>query len=126
MQTAYINRIATAVPASDFHALFARFADRLLTAEPRLRSAFARMSAHSGIEHRYSVLSPADREDALDGGDFYVAGRFPATAERMRAFVTYAPDLAVEAIERLDLGDASPTSSSRAAPASRRPASTSR
>src|SRR5262245_50266744 len=50
----------------------------------------------AGISHRYSCIDP-------DGG-FYALGRFPSTAERMRAFDRLAPDLAAEAIERLELG----------------------
>jgi predicted naringenin-chalcone synthase len=107
METAYINRMATAVPANDFHAVFARFVDTLLADKPRRRDAFTRMSARSGIEHRYSVLSAANGAgaDSLDGSGFYVAGRFPGTAERMRIFAAHAPDLAVEAVERLGLGE---------------------
>jgi len=107
METAYINRVATAVPANDFHAVFARFADTLLADKPRRKDAFARMSARSGIEHRYSVLSAAygAGRGGLDGSGFYVAGRFPGTAERMRVFAAHAPDLAVEAVERLGLGE---------------------
>ena len=106
MGTAYINRMATAVPANDFHAGFTRFVEARLADAPRRRAAFARMSARSGIEHRYSVLPSANgaAENQLDGLGFYVAGRFPSTAERMRLFAAHASDLAVAAFERLGLG----------------------
>ena len=96
MISAHINRIASAVPSHDVHARFVDFG-RLLLAQDEQRSArFDRMVEVADISHRYSCIDP-------DGG-FYALGRFPSTAERMRAFDRLAPDLAAAAIERLDLG----------------------
>jgi hypothetical protein len=57
MITAYLNRIATAVPEHDVHDAFVVFAEQML-AEPRLRTVFRRMVSRAGIEHRYSSLDP--------------------------------------------------------------------
>ncbi len=96
LTTAYINRIATAVPPHDVHASFVDFA-RLLLGEHRQRGErFERMVQMAGIGHRYSCIDPR--------GGFYAFGRFPSTAERMRAFDACAPELAASAVEALDLG----------------------
>jgi hypothetical protein len=42
MTTAYLNRIATAVPEHDVHDTFVVFAEKML-ADPRLRTVFRRM-----------------------------------------------------------------------------------
>jgi hypothetical protein len=55
MTTAYINRIATAVPPHDVHRAFLEFATSML-AEGTMRNLFRRMARLSGIEHRYSFL----------------------------------------------------------------------
>jgi predicted naringenin-chalcone synthase len=64
------------------------------------------MIERSGIEHRYSFLSPADDISgaALDADAFYIRGHFPNTAARMRLFEKLAPELAAATIARLDLG----------------------
>ncbi len=105
MTEAYINRIATAVPPHDVHNRFLRFAADLLRDEPRKLPLFHRMSEKSGIEHRYSWLSPEPPEEGrgLHAPAFY-RDQFPGTAERMRFFETYAPELAETAVERLALG----------------------
>ena len=97
MTTAYLNRIATAVPQHDVHAFFARHALNALNEEPRKARLFARMAERSGIEHRYSFLSPEN----LSTGGFYTPGAFPDTAARMRAFERHAPALACRAVDRL-------------------------
>jgi alpha-pyrone synthase len=96
LTTAYINRIATAVPSHEVHETFVRFARTLLGKHPHRGERFERMVEMAGIAHRYSCIDP-------DGG-FYAFGRFPGTAERMRAFDAYAPDLAAATVEQLDLG----------------------
>jgi alpha-pyrone synthase len=102
---AHINRIATAVPPHDVHGAFVAFARTLLD-DPRARSVFDRMAAKAQIAHRFSVLAPAaDPEGvAVDASRLYTRGRFPTTAERMRLFERYAPALAVQAVESLELG----------------------
>ncbi len=109
MTTAYINRIATGVPANDVHAGFVRYALALLEHDEYSTTLLRRMVRRSGIEHRYSCLAsaPEGRGDqlgpALDGESFYVRGRFPDTATRMRLFEARAPQLAAETIEKLKL-----------------------
>lgn len=97
MATAYLNRIATAVPAHDIHYHFARHARAALAVHPRKERLFERMIQRCGIAHRYSCLSP----DNLASGGFYAPGAFPDTAARMRAFESFAPALACATVERL-------------------------
>ena len=101
LATAYLNRIATAVPAHDVHRAFERHARGMLAGDPRKARLFERMVQRSGIDHRYSCLSP----DNLSPGGFYPSGRFPDTGARMRAFEQSAPTLACAAVDRL-LGNA--------------------
>ena len=106
LTTAYINRIATAVPSHDVHEAFLGFAQSLLKDDRRNSVLFRRMVGKSGIEHRYSSLAPAadPSGSAIDAEAFYTRGNFPDTATRMRAFEVQAPALAATAIERLQLG----------------------
>ena len=98
MTTAYINRIATAVPPNDLHTAFLQFAHTLFDDE-RTARLFARMAEKCGIEHRYSCLG-----NVMDAGAFYRSGDFPDTATRMRRFEQLSPQLAHEAVEKLELG----------------------
>ena len=93
MTSAYINRIATAVPPNNVHAGFVRLAETLLPEDRRERTVFRRMAERSGIERRYSFLTPASENDTqeLDSTAFYVRGRFPSTAARMRLFAAEGP-----------------------------------
>src|SRR5215470_20182392 len=104
--TAYINRIATAVPTHDVHDAFLSFARSLLEGDRRGLLLFRRMAERSGIEHRYSSLAPASDPtgDAIDAEAFYTRGNFPDVAARMRAFEARAPALAAAALARLELG----------------------
>ena len=115
-QTAYLNRIATAVPADDVHGAFVDFAAAMLAdgAVPRVCALFNRMAQRSGIEHRYSVLTP---QQALQDGrtrtgftvnahEFYTRGHFPDTAQRMAIFERFAPLLAQQALDKLALSEA--------------------
>lgn len=97
MTTAYLNRIATAVPAHDIHRHFAGHARAALAGDPRKARLFERMIRRCGIAHRYSCLSPDD----LSRGGFYAPGAFPDTAARMRVFEKHAPALACSAVEGL-------------------------
>jgi len=54
LTTAYINRIATAVPPHDIHPAFVRFGRTLL--ESREQSVFDRLAVKAQIAHRFSVL----------------------------------------------------------------------
>ena len=107
MTTAYINRIATAVPRNDVHQAVIRFGAAQLEPDRRKSLLFRRMAEKGGIDHRYSFFTPSgDAEsDALDEESFFVRGRFPGTAARMRYFEEHAPVLAAEAVEKLALGE---------------------
>lgn len=103
--TAYINRVATAVPPHDVHRAFLSFAESMLR-DPREIGLVRRMAAKAGIEHRYSFLAPgADPAgETVDADGFYRRGRFPSTGARMRLFGERAPVLAADTVERLQLG----------------------
>jgi len=105
MTTAYINRIATAVPPHDVHEAFLRSALALFECDRRSAMLLRRMAERSGIEHRYSFLAPAPdghRGPAFDVESFYVRGRFPDTASRMKMFEARAPELAARTVEKLE------------------------
>ncbi len=106
MQTAYINRVATAVPPYDVHDAFRRFAQSLFRHDRRNSLLFERMATKSGIEHRYSCFAPSNlpEGDCLDAEGFYPRGDFPDTAARMRLFEQHAPALAQAAVDGLQLG----------------------
>jgi predicted naringenin-chalcone synthase len=104
MTTAYINRIATAVPQHDVHRAFIDFATNLLP-EGTPRNLFRRMARLSAIEHRYSFVNPITNEDGSwkDEEQIYVPGNFPTTARRMELFERFAPQLAHAALDKLSL-----------------------
>ena len=104
MTHAYLNRIATAVPDHNVHQAFVTFASTMLE-QPRIRNVFNRMATRSGIESRFSVLSPVPvtNEFDIDAYEFYRRGRFPGTARRMGVFEQAAPRLAHRALDRLAL-----------------------
>ncbi len=104
MTTAYINRIGTAVPAHDIHTPFIAFA-RTLLADAKPRAVFDRMAERSGIAHRFSVLRPGIIEAGeVDADGFYRRGDFPGTGARMALYEAEALNLAVRAVEALDMG----------------------
>ena len=105
--SAYLNRIATAVPPHDVHAAFVRFA-RTLIEEKRSLALFDRMVDKAQIDHRFAVLPPSATPEgpSVDAARFYVRGRFPSTGERMRSYEEHAPDLAERAVAGLGLGSA--------------------
>lgn len=104
MTSAYINRIATAVPEHDVHGAFVDYAEQMLS-DKGIRATFMRMAKKSGIEHRFSPLqvSKPTLANAADAYEVYVPGRFPSTAERMKLFERFAPMLAKKALDRLEL-----------------------
>ncbi len=110
MTPAYLNRIATAVPDHDVHAAFVAFADGLLAsrADGRVRALFNRMAVRSGIEHRYSVLTPNEvsTEFHINAHEFYRNGAFPHTAERMGVYERFAPVLMRRALDGLAVSEA--------------------
>ncbi|WP_221794486.1 type III polyketide synthase [Aquisediminimonas sediminicola] len=97
---AYINAIGTAVPDQDVHHQFVAWAERQLQ-DPRERRLFDRMVSRSGIERRWSVLSPGeDGAPALGAMDFYQTP-WPSTAARMAIYARQAPKLAIKAVQSL-------------------------
>lgn len=99
---ARIAAIATAVPDLDFEQDYRRWALTQL-GDRREAKLFERMSARSGIEHRWSVLSEEDAR--LDEGRGFYGAAAPSTARRMAVYERAAPELALAAIAGLpDLG----------------------
>ena len=110
MTSVHLNRIASAVPANDVHAAFIGFAANMLQ-EDRARELFLRMAARSAIGHRYSSLAvdrTGEGED-IDAYEFYELGSFPSTARRMELFERFAPRLARQALDKLNLSAAERT-----------------
>lgn len=106
MPGAFINRIGTAVPKNEVHGYFLKFAASQLHEDPRRQALFQRMAERGGIDHRYSCLTPGnDPEGAtIDRDGLFTRGAFPGTAERMALYATHAHELAVAAIDKLQLG----------------------
>ena len=106
MTTAYLNRVATAVPEHDVHDAFVFFAEQML-GDPRLRAVFHRMASRADIAHRYSFLDPQPDSDQFmyDAHKFYRRGSFPTTARRMELFEQSAPVLMRKAVDRLALSE---------------------
>jgi predicted naringenin-chalcone synthase len=102
---AYINRIATAVPAYEVHDYFLRFAAASLKAQPRHQILLRKMADKAGIESRYSCVAPADDPEGpiVDKAGIFRRGAFPGTSKRMDMYEEAAADLAVQAID--DLSD---------------------
>src|SRR6202789_815702 len=107
MTTAYLNRIATAVPEHDVHDTFVVFAEKRL-ADPRLRMVFRRMVSRADIAHRYSFLNPQKGPGQFsmhDAHGFYRPSSFPDTAQRMEMFEQCAPALMRKVVDRLALSE---------------------
>lgn len=104
MTTAYLNRVATAVPEFDVHQPFVGFAAEMLESE-RTRGLFRRMARVSGIRRRFSVLNPdvLGKAGSVDAAKFYTRGAFPGTAARMQVYEEHAPKLAQKTLDRLQL-----------------------
>ena len=95
---AYLQAIGTAVPDHDIHDAFVAWARaRLSEREARV---FDRMSARSGIDHRWSVL-PAVHGSPVAPDGFYAAEPLPGTAARMALYAEAAPVLALQAVDAL-------------------------
>ena len=92
MTTAFINRIATAVPPNDVHQAFINFATGMIP-EGTPRNLFRRMARLSAIEHRYSFVNPISTQDGVwqDSEDLYVPGNFPPTARRIDIVAQTSP-----------------------------------
>jgi alpha-pyrone synthase len=106
MSKAYLNRIATSVPAYDVHDTFVRFADSLLE-DPRQQKLFRRMADRAEIRHRYSTMAPAadPTGPSIDAAAIFARGNFPSSGIRMELYEEAALPLALEAVRRLDIAD---------------------
>ena len=106
MTTAYINRIATAVPTHDVHHAFVRYA-RTLLEDRRAVALFDRMVEKAQISHRYAILPAAVEPEgaSVDATHVYSRERFPSTGDRMRLYEKHAPDLAERTVAGLELGE---------------------
>jgi len=73
--------------------------------DDRMRTLFQRMSAKSGIDHRYSGLSIEQPvpDGVVDAYDFYLGDGYPSTAKRMKMFERFAPVLLRSALDKLAL-----------------------
>ncbi len=109
LSQAHVNRISTAVPGNEIHGFFRQFAAASLQDQPREQKLFLKMSEKSGIERRHSCIETA--EDAagpvVDRAGMFRRGAFPGTGERMDFYEAHAADLAMRAIEGLELDDPS-------------------
>lgn len=98
-----IGAIACARPDHDIHHAFINWAVDQVS-DPRERRLFERMAARSGIDHRWSVLPPTVRGGSpVDVGGFYALPSPPPASMRMHAYAAHAPELALAAIEKLDI-----------------------
>lgn len=104
MVEAYINDIATSVPAHDVHRKFVESAPSLLSDE-KMRALFRRMANKAQIDHRYSFLEPHVGNDCIDTGGFYKRGAFPGTQARMRFYEQHAFSLVKNALDQLNFAD---------------------
>ncbi len=105
MSTAYINRIATAVPDHDVHATFLAFASHSsMTVARRFYGAWP-TGAGSSIASLALRPGPDPVNGAVDADNVYGRGAFPTTAARMRLFEAHAPALAARTVEKLCLGE---------------------
>lgn len=102
MTTAHINAIGTAVPPHKVHDAFVGFVRQSL-ADPKALRLFDRMASLCGIDRRFSYLEPDVLPDGriTDRARFYGEGDWPTTGERMARYESWAPRLAIEAIDRL-------------------------
>lgn len=106
MPPACINRVATAVPDHEVHDFFLGFAVGSLSEQPRQQALFRKMAGKSGIERRFSTIEPMEDPAglAVDRDGLFRRGAFPGTAARMDMYERAAADLAMQAVDRLELG----------------------
>jgi predicted naringenin-chalcone synthase len=98
--TPHINAVGAAVPTHQIHQAFIDWArTRVQGREAKL---FDRMAARSGIDGRWSVLPLGpDGGSPVETGGFYHGELLPGTAARMEVYAAAAPELSLQAIERL-------------------------
>jgi alpha-pyrone synthase len=99
-QPVFINRVGTALPAFAAHAPFLSWAETRIN-DPRERALFKRMASRSGIDQRWTVISPDRFGDLADADHFHNAVAAPSTAERMAIYAEEAPRLCLDAVAAL-------------------------
>lgn len=99
---AFINRVGTAVPANDAHPHFLAWAENQLES-PRDVLLFRRMAARSGIEHRWTVLTPlsGNNDPSKPAGLYREGAGGTPTSARMTVYAEEAPGLAIAAVDAL-------------------------
>ena len=98
--TPHINAVGAAVPTHQIHQAFIDWARTRV--QGREANLFDRMAARSGIDGRWSVLPLGpDGGSPVETGGFYHGELLPGTAARMEVYADAAPDLSLQAIERL-------------------------
>lgn len=96
-----IRDLACVHPSHDIHRAFVGWAASRID-EPRSRRLFERMADRSGINHRWSVLPQGvDGGSPVDGDGFYASQPLPPTSVRMAHYGKLAPNLVMQAIEKL-------------------------
>ena len=102
MTTAHVNAIGTAIPPHQVHDAFMGYVHGWLAQKER--KLFDRMASRAGIEQRYSFVEARQFDDGSvrDSEDFFGAGAWPSTGQRMARYEKWAPRLALEAIDTLD------------------------
>ncbi len=78
---------------------------RVLNEQPRHKALFRKMADKAGIEKRYSCFAPADDPEGpvVDRAGVFHRGAFPGTAKRMDMYEGAAADLAMQAVQGLDV-----------------------
>lgn len=101
-----IRDLACVHPTHDIHQAFVDWAGSQIS-DMRSRRLFERMADRSGINHRWSVLPPgADGGSPVDNDGFYACHPLPTTSARMAHYARLAPDLAMQAIGKLQFDPA--------------------
>jgi alpha-pyrone synthase len=100
MTNVFINQIETSVPDHDVHHKYIDYVSTHLKNDPP-RKLFKRMAGRAQIEHRYSSLEPGEQDQFLDERDFYRAGAFPNTQERMKIYQRNVWELARRTCDKL-------------------------
>ena len=98
MPHAYLNDIATAVPAKEAQQEFLDTLESWI-ADDALANKLRTIARRSGIERRHTVLTNVMGPPG--SGAFYEIGHFPGTSRRMEIYRQEAPILAANGVRRL-------------------------
>jgi alpha-pyrone synthase len=96
----YLNRIETALPATEVHEKFVSYIPRLIS-DARREKVFDRLVKKAQIESRYSVVSLSSDENKLDTDGLYRSGNFASTGKRMDVYKREAFPLARNAVRKI-------------------------